>query len=135
MSQSRDFTREAKHDGHALNLDETMKSDLASKIEQVLSTGKYNTINPNKTEKVRPKSSYIRGSQDVVDVNRRDKPSYPTFDTAKKTQNSDHEQTAFSSNNLLQQRQSMSKMGKSNMSGSNFNIINNQMEKSKKHFL
>ena len=104
MSQSRDFSREAKQDVHALNLDETMKSDLASKIEQVLSSGKYNTINHNKTEKVRPKSSYIRASQEVVDVNKRYKPSYPTFDTAKKTQNSDHEQTAFSSNNLLLQR-------------------------------
>ena len=40
-----------------------MKSDLASKIEEVFSTGKYRTIANDRPEKMtRPKSSYVRAS-------------------------------------------------------------------------
>ena len=55
-----------KREGHALNLDETLRSELASKIEQVLSTGKYKTVAHQRAEKVRPKSSYVRASKGAV---------------------------------------------------------------------
>ena len=56
-----------------LNMDETMKSDLASQIEKVLlktpnreTKEQLSSFNREKRDKIRPKSSYVRGSFEAI---------------------------------------------------------------------